>query len=329
MDRRTFVATLAGSLLAGPLTAEAQQAAGKVVRIGLLDFGTSNSSTEARWRAFREQLLQLGYVEGKSVIFEPRWGNGQGARLQSLAAELVRAKADVIVSATGDAALAAKQATSSIPIVTATAGDPVEMGLIASLARPGGNVTGVYSLSISLTGKRLELLKQLIPKANRIAILHDPDNRSSDLVVRDAESVGNVLGLAVRSVDASGRGDFAAPFAMMKRDQVGAVLLGTNTPYVARRTRIAKLAILHRLPMMAPAREFAEAGALLSYGTDYPDEFRRAATYVDKILKGAKPADLPVEEPTKFQLVINLKTAKALGLEVPPQLIAQADELIE
>jgi len=327
MDRRTFVGLVAGSLLV-PRVARAQHPA-KVVRIGMLDYSGSNPSSGARWGAFRDRLRELGYVEGQNVVFEPRWGNGQAARLPALAADLVDAKVDILVTATGEAAFAARSATSVIPIVTATSADPVDLGLVASLARPGGNITGVISLNNSLTGKRLELLKQLVPRAVRIAVLNDPENRSSALTVRDAEGASKALGVSVQSVDAMGQKDFDAAFSSMKRARVDAVLLGVNTPFIAHRRRLADLAISSRLPMMTPAKEYAEAGGLLSYGTDYPDQFRRAAVYVDKILKGAKPADLPVEQPTKFELVINMKTAKALGLAVPAAMLGRADLVIE
>jgi putative ABC transport system substrate-binding protein len=310
-------------------TALGAQPQGKVVRIGLLDFGASNPSSDARWKALRERLRELGYVEGKNVVFEPRWGNGQVDRLASLAAELTKIKVDLIVTATGEASLAARQATSSIPIVTATGVDPVMLGLAASLGRPGGNVTGVTSLNSDLAGKRLELLKQLIPRASRIAILSDPDNRSSTFSVRAVESAGKSLGIVVQSVDARGQKEFDAAFQAMKRGRADAVILGVNTPFMADRRRLAELAVSHRLPMMTPAKEYAEAGGLVSYGTDYPDLFRRAAAYVDKVLKGAKPADLPIEQPTKFELVINLKTAKALGLTVPQSVLGRADEVIQ
>jgi ABC-type uncharacterized transport system substrate-binding protein len=328
MDRRAFLGTLAGSVLVAPLAAEAQQP-GKVVRIGLLDYAASGPASVARWKAFRERLRELGYVEGQNVVFEPRWGDGQVARLPSLAAELINAHVDMVVTAGSESALAAKLATTSIPIVTATAADPVALGLVTSLARPGGNITGVISLISELAGKRLELLKQLIPRASRIAILRDPDNRSSTLSVRDAESVTKSLGLVVQSVDVRGPKELDAAFLAMKRTRTDAVILGENTRFIADRRRLAELATLHQLPMMTPAKEYAEAGAFVSYGTDYPDLFRRAAAYVDKILKGAKPGDLPIEQPTQFELVINLKTAKSLGLTIPPSLLQRADQVID
>jgi len=328
VDRRAFISTLAGGLLAAPFVAEAQQA-GKIWRIGLLSYAASDSGGAARWKAFREQLRELGYVEGQNVFFESRWGDGQVGRLRGLAAELIDAKVDIMVTASSEAALAAKQATRSIPIVTATGGDPVKLGVVASLARPGGNVTGVFSLSNDLVGKRLEFLKQLIPRVARVAFLRHSDNRASALNLRDAESAARPLGLVVQSVGVRGPKELDAAFGAMKRERADAVIVLEATAFFPDRQRIADLALMHRLPMAAQAREYAEAGALISYGTDYLDLFRRAAMYVDKILKGAKPADLPIEQPTKFELVINLRTAKALGLTIPPSLLQRADQVIE
>ena len=323
---RLAILTLA--LLVLP-TALGAQPKGKVVRIGLLDFGAPNPSSEARWRGLRERLRELGYVEGQNIAFEPRWAHEQANRLPALAAELVGLKVDMIVTATGDAALAAKRATSSIPIVFATTPDPVRLGLVSSLARPGGNVTGVTSLSSDLAGKRLELLKQIVPRASRIAVLNDPENRSSEFILQGVESVAKSLDVVVQTVDVRGQKDFDAAFSSMKRSRADAAILGVNTPFLAHRRRIAELAMSQRLPMMTPSREYAEAGALLSYGTDYPDQFRRVAAYVDKILKGARPGDLPIEQPTKFELVINLKTAKAIGLTIPQSVLGRADQLIQ
>lgn len=300
----------------------------KTLRIGLLDYGTPSPSGNARWNALRAQLRELGYVEGRNVVFDTRWGNGHVDRLPGLAAELIDGKADVVVTATTEAALAVKRVTTSVPIVTATGADPVVIGLVTSLARPGGNVTGVISLNSDLTGKRLELVKQLMPQATRIAILRDPDNRTSTLTARDAASAAKPVGVVVQTFDVRARA-FDAAFVAMKRAHVDAVILAVNTPFIADRRRLADLALSHRLPMMAPAREYAEAGALVSYGTDYPDLFRRAAGYVDRILKGAKPGDLPIEQPTKFELVINLKTSTALRLTIPPPILGRADELLQ
>ena len=328
MDRRTFLAGTGAVLLAAPLTVEAQPA-GKVVRIGLLSLAALDPASAVRWQALRDRLRELGYVEGQNVVFESRWGDGQVGKLRSLAAELIGAKVDILVTAGSEAAQAAKQETSSIPIVMATGGDPVALGLATGLARPGGNVTGVISLIGELTVKRLELLKQLIPRASRVAFLRDPDNRSSAISLHAAESAAKSLGVVVQGFTVRNPGELDAAFTAMKRARTEAVILGENTVFIAERRRIADLAVTHRLPMMFAAKEYAEAGGLLSYGTDYLDLFRRAATYVDKILKGAKPADLPVEQPTKFELVINLKTAKALGLTMPPSLLQRADEVIQ
>jgi ABC-type uncharacterized transport system substrate-binding protein len=328
MDRRAFLGTLAGGLLAAPLAAEAQQA-GTVWRIGLLSYAASDSGGAARWKAFREQLRELGYVEGQNVFFESRWGDGQVGRLRGLAAELIDAKVDILVTASSEAALAAKQATRSIPIVTATGSDFVGLGLVASLARPGGNVTGVISLTSELWGKRLEFLKQVLPRASRVAFLENPADRASARNLRDAQGAAKSLGVVVQSVDGVGPRGLDAAFLGMKRARTDAIILGGNTQFLADRRRLAELAVSHRLPMMTPTKEYAQAGALLSYGTDYLDLFRRAAVYVDKILKDAKPADLPMEQPTKFEVVINLKTAKALGLTIPQSLLQRADQVIE
>ena len=328
MDRRAFISTLAGGLLAAPLVAEGQQH-DKTMRIGLLDYAASNPASDARWSAFRERLRELGYAERQNVAFELRRADGQASRLPSLAAKLVNAKVNILVTASSEATLAAKQATSSIPIVMATGIDPVALGLVASLARPAGNITGVTSVSSDLAGKRLELLKQLIPKASRIALLHDPNNRATVGLARDTESSGKSMGVVVLLFDVRRPGDLEGAFLAIKHARVDAVIFGENTVFLAERGRIANLAITHRLPMMANAGEYSQAGALLSYATDYLELFRQAAIYVDKILKGAKPADLPVERPTKFDLVINLKTAKALGLKIPPSLLQRADQIIE
>jgi ABC-type uncharacterized transport system substrate-binding protein len=327
-DRREFILAMTGGLLAAPLAADAQQA-GKDWRIGLLSYAASDSGGAARWKAFRERLRELGYVEGQNVFFEARWGDAQVGRLRGLAAELIDAKVDILVTASNEAAVAAKQATRSIPIVTATGGDPVRLGVVASLARPGGNVTGVFSLSNDLAGKRLAFLKQLIPRVARVAVLRESDNRASALNLRDAESAARPLGLVVQSVGVRGPKELDVAFVAMKRARADAVIVLESTAFFPDRQRIADLALRHRLPMAAQAREYAEAGALISYGTDYLDLFRRAAMYVDKILKGAKPADLPIEQPTKFELIINLKTAKALGLTIPQSLLQRADQVIE
>jgi putative ABC transport system substrate-binding protein len=327
MERRALLAMITSGLLAAPRAAEAQQAK-KVWRVGLLDYAAADPAVVARWKAFHERMRELGYVEGQNVAFEPRWGNGEVGRLPGLAAELVNARVDIIVTAGSEAALAAKQATSSIPIVIATGADPVELGLVAGLARPGGNITGEASISRELAGKRLELLKQLIPRASRVAILWDADNRSSALTMRDTETAAKSLGVVVQSVGVRGSKDFDAAFSAMKRDRAAAVFLVSSPAFMGDLRRLADLAITHRLPMVVGSKEYAEAGGLMSYGTDYPALYRRAAVYVDKILKGARPATLPVEQPAKFELVVNLKTAKALGVTIPQSLLQRADEVI-
>ena len=278
---------------------------------------------------FASDCASLGYVEGQNVVLESRWGHGHVDRLRSLATELIDTKVDILVTSGSEAAVAAKQGTNSIPIVTATGSNLVALGLVTSLARPGGNVTGVTSLTVDLTGKRLELLKELLPRASRVAYLRDLANRGTALSLRDAENSAKSLGVVVQAFEVRGPQDLDATFLAMKRARVDGLIFGENTLFLADRRHIANLALIHRLPMMVATKEYAEAGALISYGTDYPDLFRRAATYVDKILKGAKPADLPIEQPTKFALVINLKTAKALGLTIPPSLLLRADEVIE
>ena len=250
-------------------------------------------------------------------------------RLPGLVAELIDAQVEIIVTSNSEATIAAKQATSSIPIVTATGVDPVELGLVASLARPGGSITGVTSIQSELAGKRLELLKQLLPRASRVAILWDSDNRGSALGERQTEAGAKSLGIVLQNVGVRGSKDFDAAFSAMKRDRAEALVVINSGAFTSDRRRIADLAIANRLPTISGASESAEAGGLLSYAADYPDLFRRAAAYVDKILKGAKPADLPIEQPTKFELVINLKTAKALGLTIPPSLLQRADHVIQ
>jgi putative ABC transport system substrate-binding protein len=329
VTRAALAVALALGLLAVPLAAEAQQA-GRIWRIGLLDYGSPDPTRLAWWRALQDGLRDLGYVEGQNVVFQPRWGNGQVSRLQGLVTEFVAAKVDILVTAGNPASLAAKQVTSSIPIVTANGPDPVELGLVASLGRPGGNVTGMTSISSELSAKRLGLLKELIPQVSRVAALWDSAARGSALAVRDTEVAARSLGIALQSVAVRpDPRDYDAAFVAMKRDGARAVVVVQSSAFFSSYQRIADLALRHRLPSAGGSKEYAEAGGLFSYGADFPDLFRRAAVYVDKILKGAKPGDLPVEQPSKFELVINLKTAKAFGLTIPPSLLRRADQLIE
>ena len=328
ITRRTFLGTVAGGLLAAPLAAGAQQA-GKVYRIGYL---ASYSSTTAphRIEPFRQGLRELGWVEGKNIVIEYRWAEGRYERLPDLAAELVRLKVDVIVAAPTAAAVAAKNATGTIPIVMLGASDPVGLGLIASLARPGGNVTGVsYSVGVETFGKELELLKEIVPKVRRVAILSNPASPVQPLFIREVNGAARSLGIQLQLLEVRGPNEFEGAFAAMAKERVGALLVVADAMFIFHRTRLAALAARSRLPAAYGVRASVEAGGLMSYGPSVRDLFRRSATFVDKILKGAKPGDLPVEQPTKFELVINLKTAKALGLMIPQALLQRADEVIQ
>jgi putative ABC transport system substrate-binding protein len=306
--------------------AEAQQPA-KVPRIGFL---TTPSPTAAAYylEAFREGLRELGYVEGKTIAIEYRFAEGRPERLPALAAELVRLKVDVIVTGGPPAPEDAKQATSTIPIVFAVAGDPVGEGLVASLARPGGNVTGLASIAAEVVGKQLELLKEVVPKISRVAVLLNPSHSAHPLMSRQAEGAARALGMQLHILQA-GPAEIDAAFAAMRSQGVGGVLVLRGSLFLAQRRQIAALAAKNGLPAVYGTREEAEAGGLMAYGASLPLLYRRAATYVDKILKGAKPADLPVEQPTKFELIINLKTARALGLTIPQSLLGRADAVIQ
>jgi putative ABC transport system substrate-binding protein len=327
MDRRTFLAGMGAVLLAAPLAVEAQP--GKVYRIGLLDYSSPNPGRQAWWNAFRQRMRELGYVEGQNVSFEPRWAQGDQVRVRKLAAELVGLKVDLIATGGQSAAIAAKRVTSTIPIVMATGSDPVALGIVASLRHPGGNVTGLTSINSELTAKRLDLLRNLAPRASRIAIMWDETDTGSRLGEQEVEAAAKTAGLTIHSVPVGSAAGLDATFAAMVRGRAGALMVVSTARLFSYRKRIAELAVKHRIPSVVGLREYVEAGSLASYGTDYPDLFRRAAVYVDKILKGAKPGDLPVEQPTKFELVINLKTAKALGLTIPPSLLGRADEVIQ
>jgi putative tryptophan/tyrosine transport system substrate-binding protein len=326
MDRRTFIGSLAGGVLTAALAAEAQPAAGKVPLIGLLDYSTPDAARLNWWKAFRQRLRELGYVEGQSIRFEARWAQGRADRLPGLATELVRQRVDVIVTGGGEAARAAKQATATVPIVMATGSDPVKRGIVESLARPGGNVTGVSSISSELMAKRVELLRELLPKISRVAILWD-ETPQARMSVQELEALARALGIEIHPVGVRGPNEFARAFSEAGGDR--ALIVVASSFMFTERTRIADLALKHRLPTALGAREYVEAGGLFSYSVNFPDQFRRAASYVDRILKGTKPADLPVERPTTFELVINLKTAKALGLTIPQSLLQRADQVIE
>jgi len=319
-----------GGLLAAPLAAEAQEAA-KVARLGFLM--TLAVSSPQLQEAFRQGLRDLGYVEGRNVVIEYRDAEGKLERLLALATELVALKMDVIVAPGTPLALAAKQATRSLPIVFAVAGDPVGSGLVTSLARPGGNVTGLSSVTADLVGKCLEQLTQAVAGVSRVAVLWQPGGfgeRTEKDMQKAAEVAGRTLGVRLQFVEARRPADIDKAFTDMTEARAGApTVLGGGTMLLAERRRLVDLAAKNRLPAVHPWRDFVDAGGLMSYGASFPDLYRRAATYVDKILKGAKPADLPVEQPTKFELVINLKTAKALGLTLPQSLLVRADEVIK
>jgi len=329
MDRRTFIAGMTVGLLAAPLATEAQPT-GKGHRIGYL--GTNRAANPHLHEAFRQGLRDLGYVEGRNVVIEYRDAEGKLERLPALAAELVALKLDVIVAPGTPQALAAKQATRTIPIVFTAASDPVPDGLVTSLARPGGNVTGLATLSPELVGKGLEQLKRAVPEVSRLAVLWQPGalgERTEKDMLKEADTAGRALGVRLQFVEARGPADFDRAFSDMTRARAGALTVLPSSMFLSERRRLVDLAAKNRLPAAYAQREFVYAGGLMSYGPNVADLFRRGATYVDKILRGAKPGDLPVERPTKFELVINLKTAKALGLTIPPAVLQRADQVIE
>ena len=326
MGRREFVALLGGAA-AWPLTARAQQPAMRV--IGLLG-STSFADRPYLLAAFRESLNALNFVEGKNVVFEYRWAEGQYGRLPALAAELVRRRVDVVVAPGPPAcALAAKAATPSIPIVFMTGGDPIMLGLVASLNRPGGNLTGVSLFNVALVPKQLELVRELVPKAGLVAALVNPSNPNTETEQRELEAAAGALGLEVDVLRASSERDFPAAFAMISQRRAGAVIVSYDAFFASMRDQLVRLAARYSLPAIYHWRDYTESGGLMSYGTNVEDAYRQTGIYVGKILQGAKAADLPVWQQTKFELVINLKTAKALGLDVPPTLLARADEVIE
>ena len=324
MRRREFVFLLAGAPAAWPLAARAQQA-GKVYRLGFLNAGAPIPGVTG----LGDALQELGWVEGKNIVWERRYAEDRLDRLPELAAELVRLKVDVIVAAGTLAPLAAKRATATIPIVMTAAGDPVGSGLISNLARPGGNVTGLSLMVPDLGGKRLELLKELLPRMSRVAVLWNAANPYPALVFNETERAAQTLEIEVQSVEIRGPDDLHSAFEAAKRQSPDALIMVEDPLTIDFQKQIADFALAHRLPAMDGFRMFVNAGGLMSYGASLSDMLRRAAGYVDKVLRGAKPGELPVEQPTKFELLINLKTAKALGLDVPPILLARADEVIE
>jgi len=330
ITRRVFVGSLAGGLLAAPLAAEAQQVT-KIARIGYLATNRAGGNPHQR-EAFLQGLRDLGYVEGRNVVIEYRDAEGKFERLLALAAELVALKVDVIVTASTAATLAATRATRTLPIVFAVAVDPVADGLVTSLARPGGNVTGLTGLTPELVGKRLELLTQAVPGVGRVAVLWHPGGqgeRTAKDMLKGADVAARALGVPLQVVEVRGPADFDGAFSDMTRARAGALTVLTSAMFTNERRRLVDLAAKNRLPTVYTWREFADDEGLMAYGPNAADLFRRAATYVDKILKGTKPVDLPVEQPTKFELVINMKTAKALGLTIPQSLLGRADHVVE
>jgi putative tryptophan/tyrosine transport system substrate-binding protein len=330
MNRRAFVAGL-GSLTAAPLRARAQEyKAGKAYRIGYLAGGSSTSSRYTI-EAFRQGLRELGWVEGQNIVIDYRFAEGRLDPLPDLAAELVRLKVDVIVASPFSPAAAAKNATGTIPIVRIGAGaDPVGQGLIASLARPGGNVTGLsYGVGQEIFGKQLALLKEVVPKVRRVAVLWNPAVPPLAPAIEEVKVAARSFGLQLQFLEARGPNEFDAAFAAMAKERVSALLVLVDPMFSLHGARLAELTAKGRLPAAYTNRLPVEAGGLMSYGPSFSDLWRRAAVYADKILKGGKPADLPVEQPTKFELVINMKTAKGLGLTIPPSLLLRADQVIE
>ena len=331
MKRRALILSaigaLAGGLAFAPLAAESQQGKG-VPRIGYLS-AVSLAASSTRSESFRRGLRELGHIEGKNIAIEWRFAEGKPERVRELATELVGLKVDVIVAAGSSASRAAKQATSTIPIVMAQVADPVGSGLVASLARPGGNATGTSTIAPEISGKRLELLKELVPGLARVAVIGTSDTPGNAEALREAERAAGALGLRLQYLDVLAANDIEGAFQSASKARADAAIVLASPFSFSERRRVAQLAAAGRLPVMYWSAEFAEAGGLMSYGVNYTELYRRAATFVDKILKGARPADLPVERPTKFELVVNLRTARNLDLTIPSSLLARADRVIE
>jgi len=327
MKRREFIAVLGGAAVAWPVSAHAQQPAMPV--IGVLD-ARSPGTTENPLRAFREGLKDTGYIVGENVALEYRWAEDQIDRLPALTADLVQRRATVIFAISPTAALAAKAAIATIPIVFIVNEDPVRLGLVASLARPGGNLTGINILTAEVTATRLDLLRELMPSATRVSVLVNPVNATNtDATLREMAAAARTTGLQVKVLNASTSREIEAAFATLLHERPDALFVGAEPYFYGRRVQLVVLAASHRLPAIYSQRDFVEAGGLMSYGTNIADAFRQIGVYAGRILKGTKPADLPVVQASKFELVINLPTARVLGLEVPPMLLARADEVIE
>jgi putative tryptophan/tyrosine transport system substrate-binding protein len=328
MKNKIITLALSAMLFAPSVSADAQQPA-KVPRIGNLGAGVgSGSSSSGRPEAFRQGLRELGYIEGKNIVIEWRSSEGKLDRLPALAAELVRFKVAIIVTGGGSSTRAAKEATSTIPIVMQQDNDPVGNGFVASLARPGGNITGLSTLAPELSGKRLELLKEIIPKLYRVAVLGTSTISGSAQMLKEVELAAATFGVKLQYLDVINPKDIETAFRAAGKGRADAVLTLTSIILLNHRTQVAELAVKSRLPAIYPQTEYTEVGGLMYYGANTLDLHRRAATYVDKILKGAKPADLPVEQPTKFEFIINLKAAKQIGLTIPPNVLARADKVI-
>jgi ABC-type uncharacterized transport system substrate-binding protein len=323
MDRRAFICGLALGILDAPIAAEAQQT-GKVYRIGFLRSGHPPESYIA---GLQQGLRERGYVPGQNVVVELRATDGSVDQLPGLAEDLMRLRVDVVVASAAPAAMAVKRTTVSVPVIFVGVVEPVELGLVSSLAHPGGNITGLATSAADLAGKRLELLREIVPRLRRVVVVWHPANPTNPIQLKGAQAAARTLGVQLELVSIQWPGDFDAP-AKTVRGADG--LLSLESPlFTTYRARIAELAARSRLPAVFSQKEYVEAGGLMSYGTDFPDLYRRAGHYVDKILKGAKPADLPVEQPTKFELVINLRIAKELGLTIPQSVLLRADEVIQ
>jgi ABC-type uncharacterized transport system substrate-binding protein len=331
MNRRdAAIALVLGALgcAVAPRVVKAQQA-GKVYRVGYLSTPTRESVARGV-DAFLRKLRELGWIEGRNLVIEFRWAEGDVTRLPQLASELIRDKVDLIVAPAGSAALAAKKATSTIPIVMIFPSDPVELGLVANLARPGGNVTGTtFTPDAEIFGKQLEILKTAFPRAVRVAVLWNREDESFRVEAKPVDVAARSLGVRLQHVEARGPQQFDSAFGAMARERADALLVSGSSTFLAHRATLAELALRNRMPTMASFREMVEAGGLMAYAVNMADFVGRSAVYVDKILRGAKPADLPVEQPTKFELVISLRTAKALGVELPQSLLLRADQILE